>query len=33
MIGRSSRSRGVCNGYLYINTGEKDVDYWKRIRS
>jgi hypothetical protein len=27
MQGRSSRSRGVCNAFLYVNTGEKESLY------
>jgi hypothetical protein len=31
MIGRSCRSRGVCEGTLYINTGEDEASYNSRI--
>lgn len=32
MLGRSCRSRGVCNGRLYVNTGEDEPAYLNRIR-
>jgi hypothetical protein len=32
MLGRSCRSRGVCDGVLYINTGEDEAQFWKRIK-
>ena len=31
MIGRSCRARGVCEGTLYINTGEDEASYNNRI--
>ena len=31
MIGRSCRSRGVCEGTVYINTGEDEVSFNRRI--
>ena len=32
MLGRSCRARGVCDGILYVNTGEDEATYMRRIR-
>lgn len=32
MLGRSCRTRGVCDGNLYVNTGEDEATYMRRIR-
>ena len=32
MLGRSCRTRGVCDGVLYVNTGEDEATYMRRIR-
>jgi hypothetical protein len=32
MIGRSNRSRGICDGVLYANTGEKEAAFLRRIK-
>ena len=31
MMGRSCRSRGVCEGTVYINTGEDEATFNRRI--
>ena len=32
MTGRSCRSRGVCTGIVYVNSGEDEKTFLKRIR-
>lgn len=32
MLGRSCRSRGVCDGVLYINTGDDEATFLRKIR-
>ena len=32
MLGRSNRSRGICDGLLFVNTGEDEKTYLRRIR-
>jgi hypothetical protein len=32
MIGRSNRARGICDGVLYVNTGEDEAAFLRRIR-
>jgi hypothetical protein len=32
MTGRSCRSRGICTGIVYVNTGEDEKAFLKRIR-
>ena len=31
MLGRSCRSRGVCDGRIYVNTGEDEPAFLRRI--
>ena len=31
MLGRNCRARGVCDGILYVNTGEDEATYIRRI--
>jgi hypothetical protein len=32
MFGRSNRARGVCDGVIYVNTGEDEAAFLKRIK-
>jgi len=32
MIGRSNRAQGICDGILYVNTGEDEAAFLRRIR-
>jgi hypothetical protein len=32
MFGRSNRSRGICDGVIYVNTGEDEAAFLKRIK-
>ena len=32
MIGRSNRARGICDGVVYVNTGEDEATFLRRIR-
>ena len=33
MLGRSCRTRGVCDGILYVNTGEDETTFRRRIKA
>ena len=33
MLGRGCRSRGICEGALYVNTGEDEAAFMRRIRT
>ena len=33
MLGRGCRTRGVCDGILYVNTGEDAMSFLRRIRT
>jgi hypothetical protein len=32
MLGRGCRSRGVCDGFLFVNTGEDEKTYLERLQ-
>ena len=32
MFGRSNRSRGICDGVIYVNNGEDEAAFLKRIK-
>ena len=33
MMGRSCRSRGVCDGMLYVNTGDDESTFIRKLKT
>jgi dsDNA-binding SOS-regulon protein len=33
MIGRGCRTRGVCEGYLYVNTGDTEMEFMSKLKT